>query len=103
VVEVDGVCFEDVVAIHYNGIYALVDFAGVERGVVKVADCEGNGICGRWHEATALAHKMLSDGYLCIETEVEASAPDLAARGQATAPASGVWGVGVDAIVIALH
>ena len=44
-VEVDGICLEDVVAISCSGVYVLVEFAGVERGVVIVADGEGNGIC----------------------------------------------------------
>ena len=48
VVKVEGVCFEDVVAIHCGGVNVLVDSAGVERGVVKVADDEGYGVCGRW-------------------------------------------------------
>ena len=39
-VEVDGVCFEHVVAIHCSGVDVLVEFAGVEQGVVKVADGE---------------------------------------------------------------
>ena len=47
-VEVDGVGLEDVVAVCCRGIYILVEFAGVERGVVKVVDGEGDGICCRW-------------------------------------------------------
>ena len=56
-VEVDRVCFEDVVAIHDSGVDVLVEFASIEWGVVKAADCEGNRICGRWQEAAAPAHK----------------------------------------------
>ena len=74
-VHVDGVSLEDVVVIHCGRINALVEFAGVEWGVVKVADGEGYGICGRGQEAAAPAHKVLSQGDLCVETEVEASAP----------------------------
>ena len=103
VVEVYGVCFEDVVAIHCSGIDVLVEFAGVERGVVKIADCEENGICGRWLEAAALAHTVLSEGQLCVDTEIDTSAPVTAARGPAAALASGVFGVGVGAIVIVRH
>ena len=47
-VEVDGILFEDVVAIHCSGIDVLVELAGDEWGVVKVADGEGYGVCGRW-------------------------------------------------------
>ena len=97
------VCLEDVVAIHCSGVDVIVEFAGVEWGVMKAADCEGNGICGRWQETAAPAHKVLSEGDLCIETEVEASAPVSATRGPAGAPASGAWGVGVGAVVVARH
>ena len=49
VVEVNGVYFEDVVVIHhYSGVDTLVEFAGVELGVVKVADGEQYGVCGLW-------------------------------------------------------
>jgi len=103
VVEVDGVCLEGVVAVHYIGVDVLVEFVGVERGVVKDANCEGNGICGWWQEAAVPAHKVLSEGHLCVETEVEASALVSAARDPAAAPSSGVWGVGVGAVIIARH
>jgi len=99
----DGVGLDDAVAIRYAEISVLVEFANVDRGVVKVADGEGNGICGRWQETAAPAHKVLSEGDLCIETEVEASAPVSATRGPAGAPASGAWGVGVGAVVVARH
>ena len=45
-VNVDGIFFEDVVAIRCSGVYVLVEFASVERGVGKVADVEGYGVCG---------------------------------------------------------
>ena len=48
IIEVDGVCLEDVVAINCGGVDVLDEFAGVERGVVEVADGEGYGVCGRW-------------------------------------------------------
>ena len=47
-IQVDGICFEYVVAIHCSGVYVLVEFAGVERGVIEVADVKGCGVCGRW-------------------------------------------------------
>ena len=46
-VHVNGVDLEDVVANHYSGVNILVESAGVERGVVKVADGEGYGVRGR--------------------------------------------------------
>jgi hypothetical protein len=102
VVHVDGVGLEDVVAIHCGRVHVLAESdAGVERGVVKVADGEGYGICGRWQEAAAPSHKVLGESHLCVDTEVEASAPVPAARGPAAAPAPGAWSVGEGAVVIA--
>jgi hypothetical protein len=100
-VQADRICFEDVVAIHGGGINVLDKYAGVERGVVKVADGEGYGIFGRWQETEALAQKMLSEGHLCGEAKVEATVPASAAGGLAAAPASEAWGVGAGAIVVA--
>jgi hypothetical protein len=97
--EVDRVCLEDMVAVHCCGVDVFVEFAGVERGVLEVADCEENGICGRWQEAAAPAHK----GHLCVESEVEASAHVPAARGSAAAPAPGAWCVRKGAVVVARH
>ena len=42
-VEVDGVSVEDVVAVGCRGVDVLVEFAGVEGGIVVVPDCEGDG------------------------------------------------------------
>jgi len=47
VVEVDGVGVKDVVAIGYCGVHVIVEFAGVEGGVVVVADGEADGVRGR--------------------------------------------------------
>ena len=40
-VQVDEVSLEDDVAVHRGRVDVLVDSAGVERGVVKVANGEG--------------------------------------------------------------
>jgi hypothetical protein len=47
VVEVDGVSVKDVVAVSCHGAHILVEFAGVEGGVVVVADGEGDRVRGR--------------------------------------------------------
>ena len=47
VVEVDGVSVKDVVAVGCCGVDVLVDFAGVEGGVMVVADGEGDNLRGR--------------------------------------------------------
>ena len=48
VVEVDRVSVEDVVAAGCRGVDVLVEFSGVEGGVVGVADGDGDGVRGRW-------------------------------------------------------
>jgi hypothetical protein len=45
-VEVDGLCVEDVVTVGCHGVYVLVEFAGVEGGVVIVPDGEGDNVRG---------------------------------------------------------
>jgi len=47
VVEVDRVCINNVVAVGCRGVDVPVDFAGVEGGVMVVADGEGDGVRGR--------------------------------------------------------
>ncbi len=44
VVEVDGVDIENVIAVCCQGVDVLVEFAGVEGGVVVTADGEGDGV-----------------------------------------------------------
>ena len=55
-VEVDRVGVEDVVAGRCQGVNILVVFAGVKRGVVVVADGEGDGVGGSRLESSASAH-----------------------------------------------
>ena len=102
-VEVHRVGLKNVVTVCCGGIDVLVNFAGVKRGVVKVANSKGYGVCGRWQETAALAHKALSESHMCVEANVEATALAPAPGGPATAPASEDWGVSVRAIVVARH
>jgi hypothetical protein len=85
--QVDGVSLKDVVAIHCRWVNILVESAGVERGVVSVSDGEGNGVRDRWQEAAAPAHKVLGEGHLRVEAEVEATAPASATKSPAAASA----------------
>ncbi len=101
--QVNGVCVEDVVAVHCGRVDVLVEFAGIERGVVKVADGDGYGVGCRWQEAATPAQKVLGESHLCVENEVEASAPVPAARGPAAKPAPGAWSVGMGVVVVARH
>ena len=88
VVQVDGVSLEEVVAIHCGMVHILVESAGVERGVVKVANDEGCGVCGRWQEAAAPAHNVMGEGHLSVETKAEATALASATKSPAAASAS---------------
>ena len=102
-VEVDRDGLNNVVAACCRCVDILVNFVGVERGVVEVADSEGYGVRGRWQEVAAPTHKVLSESHLCVEAEVEARGPASTPGGPAAASASGAWGVGVGAIVVARH
>ena len=70
---------------------------------MNVTDGEENGISGRWLEAAAPAHKVLSENHLSVEAKVEATAPVSATGDPAAAFASEAWGVGVGAVVVARH
>jgi hypothetical protein len=56
VVEVDGVSVEDVGAIGCCRVDVLAVFASVERGVMVVADDEGDGVKGSRLESASSAH-----------------------------------------------
>ncbi len=86
--QVIGIDLEDVAAVLCSRVTILVESAGVERVVVKVADGEGYGVRGRWQETAASAHKVLSEGHLCVETEADAMTPASATEGPAAASAS---------------
>ncbi len=101
--QVNGVFVEDVVAVHCGRVNVLVESVSIDRGVVKVADGEGYGVFGRWHEAAAPAQKVLSECHFCSDTEVEASAPILDAKIPAAALAPGAWSVSVGAVDVARH
>jgi hypothetical protein len=103
-VEVDGVGLENVVAGRSQGIDVFVEFAGIRRCVVKVADGEGDGVCSCWSEAVSPAHEVLGESHMCFEGKVEAASPVSAARGPAASYAAGSGGVGVGgAAVVGRH
>ncbi len=99
--KVDRVCLEDVIAVYCCGVNVLVEFVGVERGVVKVADGKEYGVGGRRQEASSPAHKVLREDHLCGKTKVEAMALAPVAGGPAATLASRAWGV--VAVVIGRH
>ena len=102
-VQVDGVILEDVVAIHCRRVNIFVESAGVERGVVKVADGEGDGVRYRWQEVAAPAHEVLGECHLRVKAKVEATAPSSAAKDPAAASSSESGGVGVGVVVVTQH
>ncbi len=97
-VEVDGVCVEDVVAVGCCGVDVLVEFAAAERGVVVVADDEGDGVRGSRLESASSAHKVLCECLLGDLVEVEAAPAGARAVGTATA-ASPVRRVSIGVVV----
>ena len=58
VVEVDGVGIEYVIAICCRGVDVLVEFAGVEGGVVVTADGEGEGVESGRLKSASPAHQL---------------------------------------------
>ena len=101
VVEVDRVSIQDVGAVGRSRVNILVDLSGVERCVMIVADGDGYGVGGRRLEAPSPAHKVLREGCLCVEIEVEASSSGAASVGPAAAaPAAGRSDVGVIVAIV---
>ena len=101
-VEVNGVGFEDVGAAGCRRVDVLVEFPGVEWGVVIVADDERDCIGGRRLEADSPAHQVLRDGCLCVLIEMESSSSGAASVGPAAAAsAAGCSDVGVIVAIVA--
>ena len=101
-VYVDGVGVEDVSAAGCSRVDVLVDFPGVEWGVVVVADGEGDCV-GCWRlEAHSPAHEMLRESLLSVSVEMEASATVATSKGHAAAsPAASRSGDDVVGTVVA--
>ena len=101
VVYVDGVGVEDVSAAGCSRVDVLVDFPGVEWGVVIVADGERDCV-GSWRlKADSPAHKVLREGLLCVRAEVEASTTVATSKGPvASAPPSRRNGIVVVSAIV---
>jgi len=103
-VKFKGVDLENIVSVDCRMVDVLIEFSGVERSFVKVADGERDGVGSIRSKVVSSPHKVSGEGHLGGEIEMEASAPASAARGPAT-PSVGVRisvGVGV-AIVVVRH
>ncbi len=76
----------------------------MERCVVKVTDGEGDDVGSRKLKVVSSAQKVMSEGHLRVEIEVENFAPAPAARGPAAPYAADPSGVSIShAVVIVRH
>ena len=100
-VEVDGAGVKYVGAGCCSGVDVLVELAGVEGGVIVIADCEGDGVGGSRLKSRPSAHQVHSQRLLCVLVEVE-SAPSgtRAVRPAATASTTGCGSIGVVGAVV---
>jgi hypothetical protein len=87
-VAIDGFDLQDIVAVECCWVDVFVEFLGVGRGVVKVADGEGDGVGSCWPEAVSSFHEVLGENHLGAYVEVEAYALGSAARGMVSPFAS---------------
>ncbi len=85
-VEVDGVNLENVAAVGCHGVDFFVNFAGVERCVVVVADGEGDGVGSRRLKAASSAHQMLCEGHFGVKVEVKSTSSAAPTEGSAAVP-----------------
>ena len=100
-VEVDGVGVDYVGGGCCSRIDILVELAGVEGGVIVVANCEGDGVGGSRLKSTSSAHQVHCQRLLGVLVEVE-SAPSgaRAVMPAASAPPSGCGSVGLVVAVV---
>ena len=96
VVEVDGVGVDYVGRGCCSRIDIFVELAGIEWGVVVVADCEGGGVGGSRLKSTSSAHQVHRPRFLGVLVEVKSASPGARAVVPATpAPPSGSSSVGL--------
>ena len=100
-VEVDGIGVQDVGVVSCCGIHVLVELAGIEGGVVVIADSEGDGVGGSRLESASSAHEVLRECRLGGLVEVVAAPTGSRAMGTASAsPPPGRGGIGVIVMVV---
>jgi hypothetical protein len=91
---------QDIVSVGGRWVYVPVEFLGIEWGVVEVSNGKGEGVGRGRHEAVASSHKVLGEGHMSVEAEVEAHAPGSAMRDAASSPASVSSGVVIGGAVV---
>ena len=87
-VKVKGVDMEDIVSVDCRRVDVFVECSGIERSVVKVADGERDGVGSSRSKVVPSPHKVLVEGHLGVEVEMEASGPAFAAGVPATSPST---------------
>ena len=97
-VEVDAIGVKDVGAGGSCRIHVLVEFAGIEGGVMVVADSEGDRVGGRRLQSASSTHKMLGECRLRALAEMEASPAGARAVGSSAA-ASPTRRIGIGIVV----
>jgi len=72
------------VSVDCRRVDVFVKFSDIEKSVVKAADGEGDDVgSSKWKDVSS-PHKVLGEGYLGVEDEMEAFAPAYAAGSPAT-------------------
>ena len=100
-IDVDGFGVKDVVAMSCSRVDVLVVFAGVERGVVVVADGEKDGVGGSRLESAFSAHEVMCECLLGGLVEVLAAPVGARAIGpSAASPPSRRGSIGVVVAVV---
>ena len=103
-VKVDGDGLKNVVAVDNRWVDVFVEFSGVERGVVKLADGEGDDVSSCRSEVVSSPHDVLGEGHMGVEVKTGASAPASTARGPPIAPSASVQcGVVIGGAVIVVR
>jgi len=77
-----------------------IEFSGIERGVIEVSNGKGHSLGRGRPKAVASSHKVLGEGHLSVEAEVEAPATGSATRDVASSPASGSSSIDIGGAVV---
>jgi hypothetical protein len=91
---------QDIVSVGGRWVYVPVEFSDIERGVVEVSNGKRDGVGRGRHEVVASSHKVLGEGHLSVEAEVEAHASGSATRDAASSHASVSSGVIIGSAVV---
>ncbi len=100
-VEVDGIDVQDVGVVGCSGIHVLVELAGIEGGVMVIANSEGDRVKGRRLQSASSTHKVLGKCRLRAWAEMEAAPAGARAVGPSAAvPPTRRVGIGIVVVVV---